>query len=841
MSLADYQKAIPGVFKASASPTAATSGRTPVNGPGAEGPGNEDVQQSSNRDAQDKSAADTETQPTQSKKGFIDIIEFHKKNSDGGYDQQIIPTSRYLPKRAKHSTKTRKYEDHVLVLRRTVLQQREGATVLRVELEIQSRRLCKALRRIMRNCYEGTNLQTFPIKLAGPFAELFFYRNDIRDLAESGDVSSELRQDAKLLHDFILNNGLLKSILHDHERYTKKKQVAGDIVWTIYPPNHLAVLNVDGVQECWVVRNVLQLPTESGYVWEVTGLRVGCDGKQPGFFRQKCVVAAVTLGLHNITELPLIPVDQLPDWKRVKDVLAKRYSKLERTLGISLTSFKPQVYKGDAWETNMAGASYAPSKTPLREEKQMDERVVVDYTAFRESGSRRTHQQVGEPEDLYIQTKRRKGQPVVRARGVVAKTAAGSSDDSDDSDDSSDSDRDDFEDSDDDADANQLVGKGRRSKKADIEVNEFVEFKPIEATMGEVDDNTTRHTRTSSTTLDDLAQDAEQVLHISRDDFNLLFPALVPAFGLKSKDWRWVMADGLQDVVWNSTAFESLQYDEGTKNLVRALIRGHKRGLRTGFDDLIAGKGQGLVFLLHGEPGLGKTLTAESIADYLERPLYSISGGEVGTDVSSVEVRLSQIFELTKRWDAVSLLDEADVLLCKRSSAEMQRNAIVGVFLRKLEYFQGVLFLTTNRKDDFDEAFKSRIHVTISYPPLSNEAQSTIWQRLIENSKNVKLDGAWDGQVYTALGRLNLNGRTIKNILRTAVAYAYADGNALGLWHVVAMLKAEFHEIVEAEAVAVDDENLTEAERVKRADVLGGLAELRRLVQRDEKRSISSP
>jgi hypothetical protein len=97
-----------------------------------------------------------------------------------------------------------------------------------------------------------------------------------------------------------------------------------------------------------------------------------------------------------------------------------------------------------------------------------------------------------------------------------------------------------------------------------------------------------------------LAQNAEQVLHITREDFNLLFPALTPAFGLKSKDWRWVMADGLRDVVWNSTAFQSLQYNQGTKDLVHALVRGHKRGLKTGFDDLIAGKGQGLVFLLHG-------------------------------------------------------------------------------------------------------------------------------------------------------------------------------------------------------------------------------------------------
>lgn len=81
--------------------------------------------------------------------------------------------------------------------------------------------------------------------------------------------------------------------------------------------------------------------------------------------------------------------------------------------------------------------------------------------------------------------------------------------------------------------------------------------------------------------------------------------------------------------------------------------------------------------------GLGVLRTAdsyappESVADYLERPLYSISGGELGTEVSAVEEQLEKIFNLAKRWNAVTLLDEADVLLCKRSSAEMDRNAIV--------------------------------------------------------------------------------------------------------------------------------------------------------------------
>lgn len=83
------------------------------------------------------------------------------------------------------------------------------------------------------------------------------------------------------------------------------------------------------------------------------------------------------------------------------------------------------------------------------------------------------------------------------------------------------------------------------------------------------------------------------------------------------------------------------------------------------------------------------------------------------------------------------------------------------VFLRKIEYFQGVLFLTTNRKQDFDEAFKSRIHVTISYGDLSDEAQSMIWEQLITTNKDVQKDDSWTG-AYSALGKLKLNVSSLR-------------------------------------------------------------------------------
>ncbi|KAJ7099777.1 hypothetical protein C8R44DRAFT_642185 [Mycena epipterygia] len=62
--------------------------------------------------------------------------------------------------------------------------------------------------------------------------------------------------------------------------------------------------------------------------------------------------------------------------------------------------------------------------------------------------------------------------------------------------------------------------------------------------------------------------------------------------------------------------------------------------------------------------------------------------------------------------DAAVLIDEADVFLEERGTASIERNAMVAVFLRQLEYFQRVLFLTTNRVKQFNPAFQSRIHLS---------------------------------------------------------------------------------------------------------------------------------
>lgn len=96
-----------------------------------------------------------------------------------------------------------------------------------------------------------------------------------------------------------------------------------------------------------------------------------------------------------------------------------------------------------------------------------------------------------------------------------------------------------------------------------------------------------------------------------------------------------------------------------------------------------------MIILLCGPPGVGKTLTAESVAEQMRVPLYMMSAGDLGLDPRGVESKLTEILQMCTRWKAVLLLDEADVFLEQRSLHELERNKLVSIFLRVLEYFEG--------------------------------------------------------------------------------------------------------------------------------------------------------
>ncbi|CAI0653597.1 unnamed protein product [Colletotrichum noveboracense] len=200
-------------------------------------------------------------------------------------------------------------------------------------------------------------------------------------------------------------------------------------------------------------------------------------------------------------------------------------------------------------------------------------------------------------------------------------------------------------------------------------------------------------------------------------------------------------------------AFDRLVLEDGHKSMIESLISQHFR------DKESKGGPQDQVDVVKGK-------------------------GDLGTTAKEVEKTLESNFALANRWGCILLLDEADVFLAERTKEDFVRNGLVAVFLRVLEYYSGILFLTTNRVGDFDEAFTSRIHMSLYYPELSEEKTRKVFkinmdlirERFALKKRQIIIEemdiGAFAAQHYINHPSARWNGRQIRNACQTALALA---------------------------------------------------------------------
>ncbi|RDL32394.1 Uncharacterized protein BP5553_08850 [Venustampulla echinocandica] len=203
--------------------------------------------------------------------------------------------------------------------------------------------------------------------------------------------------------------------------------------------------------------------------------------------------------------------------------------------------------------------------------------------------------------------------------------------------------------------------------------------------------------------------------------------------------------DDITEISWNDSLWNHLSIQPKQKNLTLALVVSHSQRIPDySFDIIIIGKGRGLIILFYGLPRVNKTLTAEALSEHLRRPLYTV---DLSSDTAKLEKQLSLHFELADHWNALLLLDEADMFLRKRDT-DYTHNPLVSVFLRK----------------DFDRGIQSRIHLALRYGPLG------AWNTFLQNAITAGGKADHSDENLDDPAKHELHGRQIRNVVRSPTA-----------------------------------------------------------------------
>ncbi|TGO16297.1 hypothetical protein BPAE_0505g00020 [Botrytis paeoniae] len=260
------------------------------------------------------------------------------------------------------------------------------------------------------------------------------------------------------------------------------------------------------------------------------------------------------------------------------------------------------------------------------------------------------------------------------------------------------------------------------------------------------------------------------------DEYRILCPPYVYGFSMESRKWCrfFLVKDNLMDVKWDEDMWKDLILPEAQKKLLLSMVSSHFFPTESVLRDEVALKGKGLVVVSHGPPGTGKTLTAVAVAEETKKAVLLYPAGELGFDLDSVQTSVRKIVRYATRWQAILLIDEADIFLESRQSggqANLQRNALVAVFLRQLEYSQGIIFLTSNRAQMFDAAIKSRVHLMLYYCLPTTDMRRKLWDQCLNKIPvdNLGLDKA---KILGLITKHALNGREISNMVSSAQTLA---------------------------------------------------------------------
>jgi hypothetical protein len=211
---------------------------------------------------------------------------------------------------------------------------------------------------------------------------------------------------------------------------------------------------------------------------------------------------------------------------------------------------------------------------------------------------------------------------------------------------------------------------------------------------------------------------------------------------------------------------------------IAAQVGGRSLVYRTwGFSSKMS-RGLGISALFTGEPGTGKTMAAEVIANQLRLNLYRIDlSAVVSKYIGETEKNLRRLFDAAEDGGAILFFDEADALFGKRSevkdSHDRYANIEINYLLQRMEAYGGLAILATNMKSALDPAFMRRLRFVVNFPYPGVAERKAMWQKVFPPKTPV---AALD---FDALARLNLTGGNIQSIALNAAFLAAQSGGVV--------------------------------------------------------------
>lgn len=275
------------------------------------------------------------------------------------------------------------------------------------------------------------------------------------------------------------------------------------------------------------------------------------------------------------------------------------------------------------------------------------------------------------------------------------------------------------------------------------------------------------------------ARNNDNIPPVPEDDITLL-PRIMPGFDLERKSWGLFDVDEVEPIKFNENAWKHIVLDESSKDVIEGVV-----GSFDFSKEAIADEEQtGLVVLLHGPSGTGKTATVEAIAEHFRRPLYSLAACSLPLDMTLLVDTLTSRLDAARSWNAIVLIEAGDILMqTQRHEPIMEEHIRISTILEFFEQHRCIVFVTARTTCT---AYMSHFAMTIQYPELDGDSRQIMWTNMLSGEGN-----NISRRDIEELSRVAVNGRAMRNIHTMAKALARSSKQPLSLCHLKTAAKTQ--------------------------------------------------